>query len=160
MSRNKIFESLLALSCMVLAGCGQPTEKFNLPPGIADHPQKLQPFFTYMVDNAIVSDMSIADLHFVPHTTELNSLGTLRLARMAQLVEAYGGLVRYATTIQDEEMVSERIAHVRDFLAAAGADMDRIDVAVAMPGSHHTSAQEAVAGKQKGWATEFENTAE
>jgi len=100
----------------------------------------LQPFFTYMVDNAIVSDMSIADLHFVPHTTELNSLGTLRLARMAQLVEAYGGLVRYATTIEDEEMVNERLAHVRDFLAAAGADMDRIEVAVAMPGSHHTSA--------------------
>jgi len=125
---------------------------------MADHPSKLQPFFTYMGDNAMLSDMSIADIHFVPHTTELNSLGTLRLARMAQLVETYGGLVRYATTIEDEKMVDERLAHVRDFLAAAGADMEKVEVAVAMPGSHATRADEAIGAKNKGWATKFQTS--
>ncbi len=143
----------IGLVLVCLAGCGKPTERLNSPPqGQAENRSRLQPFFTYMADNEMLSDMCIADIHFVSNTTELSSLGTARLTRMAQLLEPYGGTVRYATTCQDEELVSKRLEHVGDFLAAAGADLQRIHMTVAMAASGYAPASEAIEAKQKGMA--------
>ena len=142
-----------------LCGCPQPTERLNAPPqGTAEHTSEMRPFFTYMTDNATLSDMSVADIHFVPHTTELNSLGADRLSRIAQLIETYGGTVRYATRLQDEELVDQRLAHTRDFLAAAGADMERVEVIVAMAGADYMPADEAIEAKEKGMNSEFDES--
>ncbi|MFQ5489323.1 MAG: hypothetical protein ACE5GE_01265 [Phycisphaerae bacterium] len=147
---------LFLLPAGIMVGCSAPTSRLNAPPqGVADHPNQMQPFFTYMTDNAAMSDMDIADVHFVPHTTELNSLGANRLNRMAHFMESYGGTVRYTTHDQDEQLVNQRIAHVKEYLAAAGADMDRVDVQVAMAGSNRTSAEDAIAAEEKGWASDF-----
>jgi len=140
-----------ALLCAVLAGCGQPTSRLNAPPqGYSEHRHHLDDTYTGMVDNALLSDASIADLHFVPHTTELNALGTERLSRLARLLRTYGGTVRYETYLTDKEVVEERIAHVRDFLETTGIDMSMIEVAVAQPGASHTRADEAIAAAERG----------
>lgn len=143
------------LVCLVvvfgLSGCGSLTQRLNAPPqGEAEYPSDLQPFFSRMVDSAMVSDVSIADIHFVPHTTELNSLGTTRLSRMAALLDTYGGTIRYAARTADKDLVDPRLAHVRDFLATTGIDMSRIDVQVALAGSEHTSAERAIKSTEKG----------
>jgi hypothetical protein len=146
--------------CGCLVGCGEPTERLNAPPqGQAEKCNRMRPFFTYMGDNEMLSDMCIADIHFVPHTVELNSLGAARLSRMAKLLEPYGGTIRYATESKDEDMVDKRIEHVRDFLAAIGADLDRIELAVAMAGAAHTPADQAIEAKAKGMASTFEEDA-
>ncbi len=99
---------------------------------------------SYMVDNAIMNDMSVADIHFVRHTSELNSTGTARLDRMARLLDVYGGQVRYEATSPDDEIVKERIEHIREYLVLAGCSMERIDVAVMRAGGRGMPGQEAV----------------
>ena len=138
---------------VVVAGCIEPTERLNAPPqGYTERPNELQPFFSRQVDNAMMSDLSITDLHFVPHTSELNSLGTMRLTRMGELIETYGGTVCYATHIQDEELVNQRLTHVREFLESTGIDVTGIDVAVAMAGASYMPADEAIEAKERGMA--------
>lgn len=142
---------VLLVICGVPLGCAQPTSRLNAPPqGESPHRSELQPFFTYMTDNATMSDLSITDIHFVAHTTELNSLGTARLSRIAKLIEPYGGTVRYATRSTEEEAVAERIEHVRDFLKTTGIDMSRVEVAVALAGADHTPAADALQARKKG----------
>lgn len=154
MSPKRLEWLVCLVVCCSLTGCTEPTERLNAPPqGQSDRPHQLQAFFTYMVDNEMMSDVSIADIHFVPHTTELNSLGTSRLSRMAAFLDIYGGTVRYATRSNDEELVDGRLTHLRDFLATTGIDLSRVDVTVAMAGADHTSAVDAIqaAKKARNW---------
>lgn len=96
-----------------------------------------------MVDNAILSDMSVSDSHFIPHTAEISGTGEKRLDRMASLLNTYGGTVRYATSLADEEMIKNRIEHVREYLALVGCDMSRTDISVMEPGGRGMPGHEA-----------------
>lgn len=107
---------------------------------------------THMVDNAILRDMSVADVHFIRHTSELSGVGEARLNRMAKLLQTYGGTVRYNTEEQNEELVEQRMAHVREYLELTGCDMDRVEIAVMMPGGRGMPAHESIRKYQKGTA--------
>jgi len=99
--------------------------------------------FTFMVDNAILHDMSIADVHFVPHTAELSGTGAARLNRMATLLDTYGGIVRYETLSTDDEMVNRRLEHVREYLALTGCDMSRVQIKTMISGGRGMTATRA-----------------
>ncbi len=103
-----------------------------------------QDHFVNMADNAMLHDMSVADIHFVPHTTELSGTGATRLNRMATLLDTYGGTVRYETFNTDEELVNRRIEHVREYLALAGCDMGRVDVKTGLSGGRGMAADRAI----------------
>ncbi len=81
-----------------------------------------------MVDNAMLADMSLADIHFVPHTDELNSLGLRRLDRYGALMKIYGGTLHYETDVVDKDAISRRLAHVMEYLTGVGIEKDRIGV--------------------------------
>jgi hypothetical protein len=100
--------------------------------------------FVYMGDNAMLSDMTISDIHFVPHTTELNGLGAKRLERYATLLEHYGGMLHYDTKIEDEDVTDKRLAHIREFLATAGLGADDITVERGISGGTGLPAAEAI----------------
>ena len=104
---------------------------------------------TYMVDNALLHDMSIAEIHFVPHTRELSGTGIARLDRMALMLDTYGGTVRYETDVTDEEFVQKRLDHVHEYLATTGCDMSRIEVKAMMSGGRGMSAVKAFAAEAK-----------
>lgn len=103
-----------------------------------------------MSDSALVQDMSIADLHFVAHTTELNGTGVARLDRLAHFLEVYGGTVRYETSLTDEKVVNERMAHVREYLTMAGCNMDRVQVKSMMSGGRGMPADRAIQIHERG----------
>ena len=84
--------------------------------------------FKDMADNAILHDMSLVDHHFVPHSSEISGSGAERLNRMAHLLNTYGGTVYYQTDVADSELVSQRLAHVKEYLTVAGCDMDRVNI--------------------------------
>ena len=136
-------ESLLAMT-FVVCGCSSTAPNdaeilmANPGPSTYDDP------FVYMKDNAMRHQASISDLHFVPNTTELNGLGVAYLDRLAKLHAPYGGTVRYATDSTDETFVATRLAHLTDYLEAAGADMNRITVVAAMPGGRGMRADRAL----------------
>lgn len=107
-------------------------------------------YFTYMKDNALLSDLSLGDIHFIPHTSEISGIGEVRIDRMAKLLNAYGGTVRYGTNLRDETLVEQRMQHVREYLTLVGCSMDRVTVAVAMAGGDGMPADEAVAKYRRG----------
>jgi hypothetical protein len=103
----------------------------------------------YMADNALLHDMSVADLHFVPHTHELSGTGIARLDRMAVLLDTYGGTVRYETFSTDARFVQARLDHVREYIATTGCDMGRVEVKAMLSGGRGMSAEKAIAAEEK-----------
>jgi len=108
--------------------------------------------FTNMADNAMLQDMSVADIHFVPHTAELSGTGAARLNRMATLLDTYGGTVRYETFNTDEEMVKNRLDHVHEYLALTGCDMGRVQIKAMISGGRGMAATKAIQVDLKGAA--------
>lgn len=105
---------------------------------------------TDMSDNAALHDMSLADIHFVPHTGELSGTGEHRLDRLAPMLEHYGGTVHYETSETDKTQVDLRLAHVRDYLKLAGCDMGKVKVEVGLSGGRGTSADHAIKVAKRG----------
>lgn len=134
-----------ALAAITLgAACGTPPARLNAPPqGYTESPAPEQEIYTYMNDNALLADMSVAAVHFVPHTSEINSLGLRRLDRYASLLKMYGGTLRYATRLSDDELVSQRLKHVEEFLVSAGVDAKRMKLETGLPGGQGMAAEEA-----------------
>ena len=111
---------------------------------IAKSREEPREHFTYMVDNAMLHDMSVADIHFVPHTAELSGTGAARLNRMATLLDTYGGTVRYETFNTDEAFVKQRLDHVHEYIALTGCDMGRVQVKAMISGGRGMSASKAM----------------
>ena len=107
-----------------------------------------------MMDNALISDMSVADIHFVPHTTVLNSLGEQRLQRYADLLMYQGGTLYLETASQDEAKQKARIASVQEFLASAGIEDDRLAAEIGIRAGHGIAAVEAIQVKQIAFSPE------
>ena len=101
-------------------------------------------YLTNGVDNAILHDMSLADFHFVPHSTELSGSGVARLDRMAILLDTYGGVVRYEAATTDERLIEGRLDHVKEYLSLVGCSMEKIALATAVSGGRGGPAEKAV----------------
>jgi hypothetical protein len=103
-----------------------------------------------MADNAILHDMSLADFHFVAHTSEISGTGADRLNRMAHLLSTYGGTVRYETAEADATLVNQRLDHVKEYLKVAGCDMDRVQVKTMISGGRGMPARDAIEINERG----------
>ena len=103
-----------------------------------------------MADNGMLQEMAVVDHHFVAHSSELSGTGAATLDRLAPYLNTYGGTVRYETYDDDETLVAERIEHVREYLALAGCDMDRIQVEQRMAGGRTRPATEALRAYVRG----------
>ena len=93
-----MYRTLCATICAALlaAGCSTSSPRLNAPPhGVAESVHDMRGTFVYMTDNALLADMSVSDMHFLPHRAMLTTLGTQRLNRLAQLINAYGGVIRF-----------------------------------------------------------------
>ncbi len=108
---------------------------------VRDRPR---PYLTSMVDNALLHDMSVTDMHFIPHTSELSGTGAARLDRMAVMLNTYGGVVRYDTLMNDSELAQKRIDHVREYLEVAGCDVSRVQVTAMLSGGRGLTAKRAI----------------
>jgi len=128
--------------------------RLNAPPHGAGAPASgLAAQYAHMVDNALLEDMTIGDVHFVPHRAALNSLGEERLARLASLLETYGGTIRFNTDLTDEELIGQRVEQVRTFLRQAGVETARSLLKRDMPGGHGLPAGEAILIRARGSGT-------
>lgn len=101
-------------------------------------------YLNVMAENAMRHDMTISDLHFVPHTADLNGTGTNRLDRMASSLNTYGGILRYETMMSDDTIVNARMSNVREYLSLLGVDMDRVEVKTMISGGSTTPATQAM----------------
>lgn len=108
-------------------------------------PKVMHRYYNPMVENAAAYDMSVADIHFVPHTDVLNELGTRRLDQLGGILQRYGGLVRYETASTDEDGITARLETITSYLADNGLDMTNVEVESKMSGGRGMSAKEAIA---------------
>lgn len=142
MGRLLLGTAVVALLC---GACQKPAARLNAPPhGTSDSASDLQAEFTHMIDNALLIDMTLSDVHFVPHRAMLNSLGEERLARLAALMELYGGTLRLSTKATDEALIAKRIDGVRKYLSDAGIDTAAEVVTLGAAGGRGMDAGQAV----------------
>jgi hypothetical protein len=134
----------IAVSLLVV-GCNTPDARLNAPPhGQPYKTADTQGTFVYMTDNALLADMTVSDMHFLPHRAKLNHLGVQRLSRLASLMDAYGGVVRFNSELDDEKLIAERVDVIVEFLAEAGVDTTREVVVQDMPGGRGMQATEVI----------------
>lgn len=146
----KTFVTGVSLLLLTIAACDRPLTATHIQHAKMDE-AKYAPrsYFKNMADNAMLQDMSVADIHFVPHTAEISGTGAARLDRMAHLLDAYGGTVRYETYQTDEAMVNRRIENVREYLAMTGCNMDRVKIESAASGGRSSPADRAITAYEK-----------
>ena len=147
---------LMAAAVVIIAGCHDDNGERKVKTATEIYSEKMDvqkckgiPALLDMSDNAILQDMSIADLHFVAHTAEISGTGAARLDRMAALLEAYGGTVRYETYNDDVTLVEQRLTHVREYLTLTGCNMSRVQVQAMMSGGRTIPASEAIAAADR-----------
>lgn len=132
------------------AGCAAPPQRLNAPPqGWSSRQAAMQEHYVYMTDNALLAEMDVTDVHFTPHSAALNSLGARRLDRYAALLKESGGELKYDTQLTDAKLVEARLASVREYLTAAGADLTKLTVVRGPAGVDGMSAEEAIAAREK-----------
>ncbi len=142
------------LLCVVATGvacgaCQKPGKRLNAPPhGSSTEVSQLHSGYAHMVDNALLADMTVSDVHFLPHRAALSSLGEERLCRLALLMETYGGQVRFSTNVSDRDLCEQRMEEILAFLAEAGIDTSTEVVVRDLPGGHGMDAVQAVLIRQ------------
>jgi hypothetical protein len=104
-------------------------------------------FFAYHNDQGLISDQSIADIHFIPHSPQLSGTGKIRLERYAELLAETGGTLHYDTPNQNDELVKSRLTTARRFLRQKVAGRHVITVVLGMPKGRGMDAAEAAAGQ-------------
>lgn len=149
MSIRGIATLLVTAPVVVVGLCGCETPAPDKTLGTPLEPTSMHRFYEPMIDNGAAHDMSVADVHFVPHGTELNDLGVHRLDRLILVLDRYGGIVRYETLETDEDTMGARLASVERYLATAGLDMTRIQVKSMMSGGRGATAARAAAAEMK-----------
>lgn len=140
--------SMSALSTLQI-GCEDFRARQDPLTGQAIDPGALHRYYRPMAMNAVMHDMSVADIHFVPHTSELNGLGVIRLADLAFILDRFGGTVRYETFEKDRYRISARLASVERHLTELGIDMTNVKVASLISGGRGMLARDAIAAKKK-----------
>jgi len=132
------------VACIIIPGCSEmklPEDTVLRQP---QDPTSMHRYYNPMIQNAAAYDMSVADIHFVPHTPRLNDLGVRRLDLLSGTLEEYGGTVRYETDSIDKDHIEARLAEVRIYLTDIGVDLSRVEVASMMSGGRGMSAEEAI----------------
>ncbi len=146
-SKQKKFQIVVGFAAVVVVvGCSQKTQTTTQRTEALMDETLANPkaYLTAMVDNAMIHDMTMADMHFVPHTEELNGTGVNRLDRLALYLDTYGGKVRYETYSTDQEMIAQRMKHVHEYLELTGCDMTRVDIVAAISGGRLTPANQTI----------------
>jgi hypothetical protein len=131
-----------------MSGCEQPANpRLNAPPqgDAQEHPAWAQ-YFAYHDDQGMMADMSIADIHFVPHSPQLSGVGEARLQRYAELLAASGGCLHYDTALHDENLIEARLATARAYIKDALPSAKTIEIALGMPGGRGMNAKESTRG--------------
>jgi hypothetical protein len=137
-----------ALALTAASSCA-PKEytRLNAPPqGEAPAHPEWTDYYTYHNDQGMLADMSIADIHFVPHSACLSGAGEARLERYAELLAAHGGTINYDTALSEHKLLDGRLQVARDFLAQACPGGEPIDVMVGPAGGRGISNKEASDG--------------
>jgi hypothetical protein len=139
-----------AAVCVLCGACQGPPDRLNAPPhGLTEDTSPMRDMYEHMVDNEVLADMTISDIHFLPHRARLNRLGEERLGRLAGLMELYGGTIRFNTSVTDETLLQQRTEAIMAFLDEEGIDTTAEVLVRDLPGGRGMDAVQAIKIKVK-----------
>ncbi|MCG8408225.1 MAG: hypothetical protein MI923_23745 [Phycisphaerales bacterium] len=142
-----VWVSAVGLLTLAGVGCNRPEGlgRLNAPPqGDSDDPHDMSEYFSYHSDQGALSDLSITDIHFVPHSDELSGVGEAKLEQYAGLLATRGGTLHYETSLPDLELIDARIAVANEFLAEVIPSNNRIEVARGLSRGRGMTARESI----------------
>lgn len=144
MNQRNLLSGLTVLFLSAAFAC-RPNERIqaNAPPqgNAPDHPG-ITEYYAYHNDQGMLADRSIADIHFVPQSTELSGTGIARLERYAELLASGGGTLYYDTAVGDKQLLNERLMTANAFLTDIG--LSEIRVVLGLPGGPGMGSNEAM----------------
>jgi hypothetical protein len=100
--------------------------------------------FDRQVYNAELADMSLADVHFLPHRTGLNATGTQKLNHLAWLADNYGGTIKLDLKDPASKLAQARVDTVKAYLNCWGLPADKIKVEIGLSEQEGMNAREAI----------------
>lgn len=146
---NRTGVGLLGICIALATACERKAQtQMNAPPtGYApEHPASTD-YFAYHNDQGMMADMCIADIHFIPHSSDLSGAGVARLERYAELLANSGGTLNYDTSSTDTMLIDRRMATAEAYLAKCMPQSKRVDIVLGMPGGPGMRAKEAIPGQ-------------
>ena len=148
----------VAAILIAMAGCSDYRNPLDPVTQSPFEPDAMHRYYRPMIRNAAAYDRSLAEIHFVPHTSRLNDLGARRLDLLSGILEEYGGTVRYETDSPDEDQADQRLDEIKRYLADIGVDTDQIEVTAMMSGGRGMSADKALQAAVKAEQSEFDTS--
>ena len=97
-----------------------------------------------MIHNAELADMTVTDIHFLPHRDTLNSTGTQRLSHLAWLVDKYGGTIKLDLKDPESELSQARLETVKAYLKTRDLPECKIKVQIGLSENEGMSAKEGI----------------
>ncbi len=147
---------LLGVWVGTCGGCTGPSQRLNAPPqGPSAQPSDLQDPYVFMVDNGMLYDMCLAEVHFIPHTADINGLGARRLSRYGELLKDSGGTIHLETEATDDILTAARIGTIQEYLASTGLDMTQVTIKAGLPRGRAIEATAAIRIKTEGTVNDY-----
>jgi len=130
------------------SSCAPDKPRLNSPPQGYEEPHSpMVAYYVYHNDQGLLADMSIADIHFVAHQSELSGTGEARMARYAELLATTGGTIHYDTSMADDKLLKARLAAANDFLKKTVPGTKMVKVELGLAGGRGMTAREAKAAR-------------
>ncbi len=120
------------LAALALSGCAATVS--SRVPVAASEIWPSERFMEAQAANALILERSIYPWHFLPGTAEPTPLAERRLELLGRYFGPQGGSLLVRQGEAEDTLYRQRIALVRQRLAAAGADAARVHIDDAMPG--------------------------
>ena len=140
-----LFSGLILTSLGWMGGCSETPERLNAPPqGHSNRQHSSQEHYVPMTDNALLADMSMSPVHFVPHQSELNSTGVRRLRRYAEIMKIYGGTLHYDGIGEEDALLKDRMNRIEMYLVSAGLERKNFSVEPGLAGGAGMRADEDI----------------
>lgn len=141
---------VLSIAMLFSAGCAEKMAgRTNAPPqGHAEMHPEMQANYVYMVDNALLNEMSMSAVHFVPNMAELNANGVRRLNRLVEILEVYGGTVAYDGFDDEESLQDERLETLREYILGKGIEAECFEVKMGLAGGRGMDASESIRARE------------
>jgi hypothetical protein len=141
----------MLLFCVVLTGCQESITK--RPAENLVNSQLIDSYNETAIRNAVIAQHTLFAYHFVQDAPELNELGERDLAVLAQHFSTNGGHLNIRGHNTPLELYEARVNGVRERLAEAGIDTERLNISDGMPGGSRVASERVLIILEDGVST-------
>ena len=140
-----ILTAFFVVCATYIVGCTYTYNKLDPEPPIARRAKDSDTgaFFKNQADNATLTSMTVADVHFVPGQAELNGLGRSHVTAIADNLDKHGGEVTLESTQVDSLVTQQRLETVREFLVGWVLNPEQLTINTGLAHGRRVDANEA-----------------